>query len=85
MLKPLLFFKNKGVFFPTSHFSSERVPGIVKIVSPILKSLFYQKLVKTVRSDKRQSHTEYTFSSCLVITDSTLVEKVVYLSIFLKI
>ena len=52
-----------------------------KIVSNILKSLFYQKLVKIVSSDKRQSHTGFTFSSCLVITDSELSEKVVYWSI----
>ena len=65
-------FQTRGFFFPTSYFSPERVPGVVKIVSHILKSLFYQKLVKIVSLDKRQSHAGYTFSSCLVITDSKL-------------
>ena len=65
-------FHIRGVFFSTSYLSSERDPGLVKIVSHILKSLFYQKLVKIVSLDKRQSHAGYTFSSCLVITDSKL-------------
>ena len=65
-------FHIRGVFFPTSYFSSERDPGAVKNVSHILKSLFYQKLVKIVCLDKIQSHTRYTFSLCLVITDSKL-------------
>ena len=30
-------------FFPTSYFSSERDPGAVKMVSHILRSLFYKK------------------------------------------
>ena len=81
----ICYFHIKGVFFPTSYFQSERDPDVEKIVSHILRSLFYHKLVKIVSSDKRQSHIGYTFSSCLVITNSTLIEKVVYLSIFLKI
>ena len=36
-------------------------------------------------SDKRQSHTWYTFLLCLVITDSKLTEKDLHLSILLKI
>ena len=36
-------------------------------------------------SDKRQSHTWYTFLLCLVIIDSKLTEKDLHLSILLKI
>ena len=39
-------------FNSTSYFSSNRDPGAVKIVSHILKSLFYLKLVKIVSSEK---------------------------------
>ena len=65
-------FHIRGVFFPTSYFSTEKDPGVVKIVSHILKSLFYQKLVKIVSLDKRQtlSHIGYAFSSYLLITES---------------
>ena len=59
-------FHTRGVFFPTSYFSSERVRSRVKIVSYI-PSLFYQKPVKIVSSDKRESHTGYTILLCLVI------------------
>ena len=41
-------FHIRCVFSSTSYFSFEKDPGIVKIVSLILKSLFYQKLVKIV-------------------------------------
>ena len=37
----ICFFHNRCSFFSTSHFSSEKDPGAVKIVSHILKSLFY--------------------------------------------
>ena len=47
--------------FSTSYFSSERDPGIVKILSHILKSIFHQKLVKVVSSDKRQLYLVYIF------------------------
>ena len=66
------FFHIRGFFFPTSYFPSERDLGAVKIVSHILKSLLYEYLVKILSSDKRQSHTGYTFSLCMVITDSKL-------------
>ena len=46
-------FHIRGVFFPILYFTSERDPGVVKIVSFILKSLFYQRLIKIVSSDKR--------------------------------
>ena len=36
-------FHNRCSFFSTSYFSSEKNPGAVKIVSHILKSLFYFK------------------------------------------
>ena len=60
-------------------------PGVLKLVSHILKSLFYQNLLKIRSSDKRQSLTGVTFQSCLVITDTKFTTKVECLSIFLKI
>ena len=38
-----------AVFSLRSYFSSERDPGVVKIVTHILRSLFYQKLVKILK------------------------------------
>ena len=46
-------FHIRGGFVPTSYFFILRDPGVLKIVSHILKSLFYQKLVKIGSSDKR--------------------------------
>ena len=71
--------------FSTSYFSPERDPGVVNILSHILKNVFWQNLVKSVSSDKIQNHTRNTFSSGRVIADSKLSEKVVCISIFLKI
>ena len=39
-------------FYSTLYFSSEKDPGAVKIVSHIMKSLFYLKNVKILSSDK---------------------------------
>ena len=46
--KKFVIFHIRGVFFPTlyMYFSSERDPVVVRIVSHILKSLFYQHLAK---------------------------------------
>lgn len=49
------------------------------------KESFYQKLVKILISDKRQSHIRYTLSTCLMKTDSKLTEKVVCWSTLLNI
>ena len=53
-----------------NNFPSERDPGAVRIVLRILKSLFYQKLVKTVSSHKRQSRPLHTY-----LNVSKLIEK----------
>ena len=58
-------FHIRWAFFSTSHFSFKRDPCVVKIVSQILKSLFHKEIVKFASSDKRQSHTEYTFSNMM--------------------
>ena len=68
-------FHNRRSFYSTSYFSSEKDPDAIKIVSHILKSLFYWKHVKFLNSDKRQSHTWHTCLYCPVITDSKLTEK----------
>lgn len=62
-------------YFDGHIFSSEKDPGLAKIVSHILKSLNYQTLVNIVRLDKTQSHTGYIFSSCLITSDSQLTPK----------
>ena len=51
-------------------FSYEQEVGVVKIV-PFEESIS-SKLVKIVCSEERQSHNEYTFTSCQFITDSGL-------------
>ena len=51
MLQYFLFFTSDVFFFSTSYFSSEKDPGVVKIVTHILRSLFYKKLVNNVNSD----------------------------------
>ena len=51
-------FHIRGVFFLTSYLSSERDPGILKII--ILRGLFYQKLVKIVSLEKRQRYWKST-------------------------
>ena len=76
-------FDIRCVFFSTPYFSSEKDQGKVKIVSDMLKSLYYQKLVKIVSSDNSRL-TWYTFSSYLGITVSKLTEKIVCSWIFLK-
>ena len=48
--------------YSMSYFSSERDLGKVKIVSYILKSLFFFFNVKIVSPDKRQSHTLYMYT-----------------------
>lgn len=55
-----------GFFFP-----SERDQGVLKIVSYLMNSLFHlkHKHVKIVNSDKRQCHTGYICSSCMVKTE----------------
>lgn len=44
--------------FSTSYFLSKRESDIVKLALYNLKRLFYQKLVKLLSSDKRQSDTQ---------------------------
>ena len=51
MLQYFLFFTSDVFSFQRHIFSSEKDPGVVKIVSHILRSLFYQKLVNNVNSD----------------------------------
>ena len=77
----ICYFHIRCFLFSTSYLSSERDPGIVKFLSHILKSIFHQKLVKVVSSDKRHLYIWYTFSSCLMISDSNLTKKIVCLSI----
>ena len=66
-------FPHQMCFFPDGMFFIWKL----KVVSNILWSLFYQNFVKIVCTDKRQSHTGYTYLSCVVTED-------VCLSIFLK-
>ena len=79
-------FHNRCSFYSTSYFFlSEKDPNALNIVSDKPRSLFNYTLVKMLSSDKRQSHTWFTFLLCLVITDSKLTENDLYLSILLRI